>query len=215
MAVLVEEKAFGGRSSADIVTVYDDIHARRGPSTCSDPFTAHVFACVLTIGVMEQSAIGVSVAESIGLGRKQLGAMIGAWAPAAFRYIDVRAQPANIAIDEEEDQLGALFERFRDDESAETSWLVSIMTRRSMSPRHLWQDLGLRSREELSRLIGERFPALGRRNTQNMKWKKFFYRCLCELEGFTLCSAPTCRECSDFLGCFGEEAGESPLAGLK
>jgi nitrogen fixation protein NifQ len=215
MAAVVEEGSFDRRSGVDIVTVYHDIHERWGPPNCSDPFTAHVFACALTVGVMEQSAIGVSVAESIGLGRTRLSAMIGAWAPAAFRYIDVCAQPANVAFDDEEDQLRALFESFRGDESAETSWLVSIMTRRSMAPRHLWQDLGLRSREELSRLIRERFPALARRNTQNMKWKKFFYRCLCELEGFTLCSAPTCRECNDFPACFGDEAGESPLTGLK
>ncbi len=45
-----------------------------------------------------------------------------------------------------------------------------------------------------------------------MKWKKYFYRRLCELEGFTLCTAPSCRECCDFDRCFGAEHGESLLA---
>jgi nitrogen fixation protein NifQ len=47
-----------------------------------------------------------------------------------------------------------------------------------------------------------------------MKWKKFFYRSLCELEGFVLCASPSCRECSDFHDCFGDESGESALARL-
>jgi nitrogen fixation protein NifQ len=157
----------------------------------------------------------VSVGNSIGLDRDALAALIRAWTPTASSYVDMRDQPKHIALDEEEDQLRALLERYRADDSAETDWLVAIMTRRSMSPRHLWQDLGLFSRDELGRLISQRFPDLARRNTRNMKWKKFFYRSLCELEGFTLCSAPTCRECGDYSDCFGEEMGESLLAGAK
>ena len=88
--------------------------------------------------------------------------------------------------------------------SLETGWLVSMLARRCMSPNHLWQDLGLSSRGDLNRLMRERFPALAARNTQNMKWKKFFYRCLCEMEGFSLCAAPSCAECSDYTACFGD-----------
>jgi nitrogen fixation protein NifQ len=81
-----------------------------------------------------------------------------------------------------------------------------------MEPRHLWQDLGLFERNELTRLMKERFSALAAANLHNMKWKKFFYRQLCASEGFSLCAAPTCRECGDFENCFGEEDGVSLLA---
>jgi nitrogen fixation protein NifQ len=138
--------------------------------------------------------------------------LISAWAPGAARYIDLASQPERIFFDEEEQQLCSLFDRHRCDDSFETAWIGAILTRRSMSPRHLWQDLGLASRDELGRLMRERFPGLAERNAQNMKWKKFFYRSLCELEGFTLCTAPTCRQCSDFESCFGDEKGESLLA---
>ena len=84
-----------------------------------------------------------------------------------------------------------------------------------MSGDHLWQDLGLLDRGELNRLMRERFPTLAARNVANMKWKKFFYRMLCELEGFTLCTAPSCRECCDFDDCFGAETGESALARIR
>jgi hypothetical protein len=45
-----------------------------------------------------------------------------------------------------------------------------------------------------------------------MKWKKYLYRTICGDSGYALCSAPSCAECADFDGCFGEETGESFLA---
>jgi nitrogen fixation protein NifQ len=107
-----------------------------------------------------------------------------------------------------------LLERFSVDNMTTTQWIARIVTSRSMAPRHLWQDLGLVNRGELTQLIGRWFPALAAANVDNMKWKKFFYRQICELEGFSLCAAPTCRECGDFDNCFGEEQGESALARL-
>ena len=56
------------------------------------------------------------------------------------------------------------------------------------------------------------FKPLALRNTGDMKWKKFFYRLICADASYTLCTAPSCAECDDFEGCFGEETGESLLA---
>ncbi len=77
----------------------------------------------------------------------------------------------------------------------------------SLGDEHLWQDLGLPSRSELSALIGHWFPALAERNTHNMKWKKFFYKQLCLREELLICKAPTCGVCSDYGVCFGPEDG--------
>ena len=98
------------------------------------------------------------------------------------------------------------------DASPETRWLAAMVARRAMQPNHLWQDLGLADRSWLNRLLGRYFPALHAGNTSDMKWKKYFYRRLCEMEGFSLCTAPSCRECCDFDRCFGAEDGESLLA---
>jgi nitrogen fixation protein NifQ len=38
-----------------------------------------------------------------------------------------------------------------------------------------------------------------------MKWKKFFYKQICEREGFKLCKSPSCGECVDYNKCFGPE----------
>jgi nitrogen fixation protein NifQ len=86
------------------------------------------------------------------------------------------------------------------------------VARRAQRPNHLWQDLGLGNRRELSRLMNQHFRPLAVRNTADMKWKKFLYRTICRDEGFSLCTAPSCSECNDFEACFGEESGESFLA---
>jgi nitrogen fixation protein NifQ len=59
------------------------------------------------------------------------------------------------------------------------------------------------------------FALLAGRNTQDMKWKKFFYRMICREDGFSMCVAPSCSECGDFDGCFGDESGESLLARVR
>ncbi len=172
-------------------------------------FMEHIFACLLALAIKESLASGGSVGETLGLCAADLDALISVYAPTM--RLALAAQPSRIVFDEEEEQLCALFNRYRRDDSLETRWLVSMLARRCMSPNHLWQDLGLSSRGDLNRLMSERFPLLAVRNAQNMKWKKFFYRCLCEMEGFSLCAAPTCAECCDYSACFGEEFGASRL----
>jgi nitrogen fixation protein NifQ len=99
--------------------------------------------------------------------------------------------------------------------SAFQTRLAAMIARRAQSPNHLWQDLGLRNRGELSRLMGRHFRPLAARNTNDMKWKKFLYRMICRDAGYSLCTAPSCSECCDFEHCFGDESGESRLARVR
>ena len=87
----------------------------------------------------------------------------------------------------------------------EARWLSDILLVGCMGGEHLWQDLGLWSRADLSGLIAHNFPLLAARNNRNMKWKKFFYKQLCEAEGIYVCRAPSCEVCSDYPKCFGPE----------
>lgn len=75
----------------------------------------------------------------------------------------------------------------------------------SLGDNHLWQDLGLGSRAELSALMRRWFPSLVARNDRDMKWKKFLYRLLCEREQVLICKSPSCAVCSDVGVCFGPE----------
>lgn len=70
---------------------------------------------------------------------------------------------------------------------------------------HLWRDLGLATRSELSDLLTLFFPGLAAKNSKDMKWKKFFYKQLCEQEGGYVCRAPSCEQCAAYDDCFGEE----------
>jgi nitrogen fixation protein NifQ len=74
-----------------------------------------------------------------------------------------------------------------------------------LGDQHLWQDLQFGSRAELSAMMRHWFPALVARNHQDMKWKKFLYKQLCERENLFICKAPRCDQCSDRPACFGPE----------
>jgi nitrogen fixation protein NifQ len=92
------------------------------------------------------------------------------------------------------------------------SWLSCIVARRALEPNHLWEDLGLAQRGDLSKLFLRHFFPLATKNTRNMRWKKFLYRSLCEAEGFSMCPSPTCDACPEFDICYGDESGQSVLA---
>jgi len=84
-------------------------------------------------------------------------------------------------------------------------WMAEIVTAACMGGDHLWQDLGLWSRVDLSRLMTQNFPALAARNSRDMKWKKFLYKQLCDREGVVVCRSPSCEVCADYGKCFGPE----------
>ena len=83
--------------------------------------------------------------------------------------------------------------------------IADILAAACAGSDHLWQDLGLAGREQLSRLMWLNFPALARANSGDMKWKKFLYRQLCSSEGIYVCPAPSCGVCKDYAKCFGPE----------
>jgi len=84
-------------------------------------------------------------------------------------------------------------------------WMAEIVAAACMGGDHLWQDLGLWSRADLSRLMVENFPHLAAKNDRDMKWKKFLYRQICEREGIHVCPAPSCQVCVDYAKCFAPE----------
>jgi nitrogen fixation protein NifQ len=87
----------------------------------------------------------------------------------------------------------------------ETAWMARGMAVACLGKNHLWQDMGLPHRKALSELIKYYFGPLHARNTGYMKWKKFFYKKICESEGFYLCKSPSCGACVDYSKCFGLE----------
>ncbi len=84
-------------------------------------------------------------------------------------------------------------------------WLSAVIATAAQRDNHLWQDMGLPSRRELSSILRQRFPTIAALNTGDMKWKKFFYRQLCQRAGVPICKSPNCADCVDHPVCFGPE----------
>jgi nitrogen fixation protein NifQ len=83
--------------------------------------------------------------------------------------------------------------------------MAQIVAVGCMGSNHLWQDLGLWSRDDLSILMAHNFPKLATKNNRDMKWKKFLYKQLCIQEGIYSCRAPSCEVCKDYDACFSVE----------
>lgn len=170
-------------------------------------FDRHVFASMIAVAGQE----GAGARGRLGLSASAFEALLDRWFPHASGMF-----PSDGMVDGHEDEDVALVRdlllRSRTTPTLEATWLATMIARRAVEPNHLWEDLGLRERGELSRLLMRHFGPLARRNTRNMRWKRFFYRAMCESDGFVMCSTPVCTACGDFDACFGEETGESRLA---
>jgi nitrogen fixation protein NifQ len=106
---------------------------------------------------------------------------------------------------DERDELVRLMLMHRAGEDPSEVWMAQVVAVGCMAADHLWQDLGLPARGELTALMRRNFPALAARNLKDMKWKRFLYKQLCEAEGIYACRAPSCQVCADYHACFEPE----------
>ena len=193
-----------------------DVRRRLVDGGRGDAFDRHVFACVVAIAVAAGAdAPAPSLCDATGLDRDALAALFTAYFPHTLSLLD-RQPPAASAVEDaiEEPDLRQLLIDNRTEGVIEEEWLAAIVARRSLGPNHLWQDLGLNDRGELGRLLHRHFAPLAAGNVRDMKWKKYFYRRLCQMDGVLVCKAPNCEVCCDKSVCFGDEAGE-PLARVR
>jgi nitrogen fixation protein NifQ len=89
---------------------------------------------------------------------------------------------------------------------ADADCLASIIAHACLRPDHLWRDLGLSGRDEVTDMLSRYFPALVARNVDGMRWKKFLARELALSLGLAPQPAPGCPGCEDFGFCFGGES---------
>lgn len=106
---------------------------------------------------------------------------------------------------DEFDDLFDLLRDFAEPQDQISIWLAAAIATAAQRNNHLWQDMGLPSRRELSAIMALRFPRLAEANVGDMKWKKFFYRQLCQRAELPICKSPSCGVCVDHAECFGPE----------
>lgn len=171
-------------------------------------FDRHILASSLAAAAMD----GGPLPEKAGLSGHELAALLEQYFPS----VEINVAELLTAFEcDENDEIAMVRDLLLMQRSTEGDigrWLAAMIARRAVEPDHLWEDLGLRNRGELSRLLSRHFAPLAARNTKNMRWKRFFYRTLCEDEGLVMCTTPVCTQCNDFNLCFGEENGESRMA---
>lgn len=117
---------------------------------------------------------------------------------------DLRQELLEMRRDEWQD-LRALLKQHRADMHPLEPAMADMVAAGCLGGDHLWRDMGLPDRAQLGDLLALFFPTLAAKNNRDMKWKKFFYKQLCEQEGGYVCRAPSCEECAVFEDCFGEE----------
>ena len=137
----------------------------------------------------------------LGLGQAACAHLLAAYFPGC----PLAGQPRRQEAIPEWGDLPVLLLAHRARQSPSELVMANILATACAGRDHLWQDLGLASRDELSRLMGINFPGLARANTGDMKWKKFLYRQFCAAEGIYVCPAPSCGVCADYAKCFGPE----------
>jgi nitrogen fixation protein NifQ len=153
---------------------------------------------------------GVARLPLPGLDAAATEALMAHWFPGADRALGIDWSRSTAAThprsDEIEDVTCLLVEAAAPGRPALAArWLAHVVACGCLGSDHLWQDLQLRSRQDLSDLLSGWFPALAARNTRNMKWKKFFYKQLCERAELRICKSPSCEVCTDYAACFGPE----------
>ncbi|MFM0228311.1 nitrogen fixation protein NifQ [Paraburkholderia dipogonis] len=82
--------------------------------------------------------------------------------------------------------------------------LASIIAHACLRPDHLWRDLGLAGRDEVTWMLTRYFPTLVALNTANLRWKKFLAEQRALSLGLQPGPAPGCPGCEDYGHCFPE-----------
>lgn len=173
-----------------------------------EAFDLHALACIVSVAASESGALS----ERLGLSAMDLSALLSSFLVSDRIAVDSDAVAAEMADPEEVELIRDILLAHVAPGSEKGQWFAAMIARRALEPNHLWEDLGLRDRGELTRLMARHFGSLAARNDKNMRWKRFIYRLMCENDGFVMCATPVCTNCADYNSCFGAEEGISRLS---
>jgi nitrogen fixation protein NifQ len=171
-----------------------------------EAFDRHALACITCVAACEPGELS----ERLGLSAEDLSGLLSSFS--VGDKITGDSVAAESADPEEVELIRNILLAHLVPGNETGRWFAAMIARRALEPNHLWEDLGLRNRGELTRLMGRHFASLAARNDKNMRWKRFIYRLMCENDGFVMCATPVCTNCADYNSCFGAEEGISRLS---
>jgi nitrogen fixation protein NifQ len=176
--------------------LYGQLMAQAGGHANDDLFARMLASQILGMGALP---------HGLGLAKADFAALLARHFPRYRLPSGMDEEMAEASRQTEREDLLTLLEEHCAGKDESEHWMAVIVSAACMGRDHLWQDLGLWSRVDLSRLMTQNFPALAARNTRDMKWKKFLYKQLCDREEVQVCRSPSCEVCADYAGCFGPE----------
>lgn len=86
----------------------------------------------------------------------------------------------------------------RHSNSDEGAVMASKIAEKSTLGNHLYEDLGLKSRDAMSAMMARNYKSLSDKKPKDTRWKKFLYDSIGEI-------APSCVDCGDKDRCFSCE----------
>jgi nitrogen fixation protein NifQ len=88
---------------------------------------------------------------------------------------------------------------------ADAHCLATIIATACLRPDHLWRDLGLSGRDDVTAILERHYPRLVERNVNALRWKKFLAQEVALAQGRPVTGAPGCPGCEDFAFCYPAE----------
>ncbi|WP_455217983.1 nitrogen fixation protein NifQ [Kaarinaea lacus] len=181
--------------------VLDQEYHRIMAYACDQPNDA-TYACMLASW---QAGNGM-MPDDFGLGDAVFDQLLASHFPGLDRNsLTIPGRSNDTQRNDECDDVFKLLLGHRAQQTESEIWMARIVAMACQGQDHLWQDMGLWSRSQLSELLMRNFHSLAVQNVKNMKWKKFLYKQLCITEGIYTCRAPSCEVCADYTNCFGSE----------
>jgi nitrogen fixation protein NifQ len=168
-------------------------------------------------------ALGLNAQETAALLARFFPALLDGWRPGSCirRHLDdtfgiphdcKRDRPvpghggfSRSLLQNEAGDLARLLLAHRGHGEETARWFAQMIAQACLEPDHLWQCLGLTGRAELDGILKRHFPSLYAKNSADMRWKKFLYKQLCDVEKVWTCKADSCRACPHEKECFGPE----------
>jgi nitrogen fixation protein NifQ len=111
--------------------------------------------------------------------------------------------------------LIALLWRHRAGEDAWTRLMAGAIGSACFGERHLWQDLDLFGRGEVSALLERHFPDLAAGNTRGLRWKRYLFLRLGDELGIDDLAPPRCDGCGDFRVCFPAQEDQAVAVAIR
>ena len=186
--------------------VYAALMRSRKPAHISDE-DRHLFACLLSVAITEP----YETAAALGLDDSDVTSLLMLCFPEInLQAFDRHAFPVTESPPASNDEVLSLLYSHVPAGLGFNALIVScclarILAARAAFPGHLWVAMGLTERSQLTAAIRRHLPSLAEANNQNMRWKRYLYKQVCDLNGGTMCKAPNCGVCSDYSLCFAAE----------